>query len=58
MKAIGDKFKGSVAEANVLAAEKAHEYVERERRRSWSPMRRQEEGSRAVAKRPPSAARR
>ena len=30
VKAIGDKFKGSVAEANVLAAEKAYEYVERE----------------------------
>lgn len=30
-KAIRDKFKGSVAEANVVAAEKAHEYVQRER---------------------------
>jgi len=31
VKAIRDKFKGSVAEKNVLAAEKAYEYVERER---------------------------
>ena len=31
VKAIGDKFKGSVAEKNVLAAEKAHEFVEREK---------------------------
>jgi pyruvate ferredoxin oxidoreductase gamma subunit len=30
-KAIRDKFKGSVAEANVVAAEKAYEYVQRER---------------------------
>ena len=31
VKAIRDKFEGSVAEANVLAAEKAHEYVDREK---------------------------
>ncbi|HEX2358483.1 MAG TPA: 2-oxoacid:acceptor oxidoreductase family protein [Solirubrobacterales bacterium] len=30
-KAIRAKFKGSVADANVVAAEKAHEYVQRER---------------------------
>lgn len=31
VKAINDKFGGPVADANVLAARKAHEYVERER---------------------------